>query len=190
LVPPNRNRAKRRIVSNVVKVQVYATPQINAGQNRVVVRGTTITINATSSNTNNSYKWRPNIFLNYDTLLTPTANLLLTTQYILQATSTQGCITTDTTLITAVNSLFIPNAFTPNFDGINDVWRITNLDAETQTTLYIYNRQGQQIHYYKGNAPSWNGLFKQTPVAAGNYVYYLTFNNGLPPIKGNLLVLQ
>jgi gliding motility-associated-like protein len=178
-----------RIVSNLIKITVFALPQISAGQIRTVVRGNSITINA-KSNTTANYKWRPATFLNTDTALTPICTPLINTTYTLTATSPQGCTSSSLVNINVVNSIYIPNAITPNFDGVNDVWQITNLDAEIVVTVYIYNRVGQQVYYYKGNSPTWNGTYKQTPVAAGNYVYYITFNNGMPAQKGNLLVIK
>ncbi|MBK8413939.1 MAG: gliding motility-associated C-terminal domain-containing protein [Bacteroidetes bacterium] len=68
------------------------------------------------------------------------------------------------------NYLFIPNAFSPNGDGINDLYEIINLDNDK--VFEIYNRFGQLI--YSGN--SWNGSYENVVCETGVYLVNFQYN--------------
>ncbi len=77
--------------------------------------------------------------------------------------------------------LWIPNAFTPNGDGVNDNWEIRNLHIYDNAIFQIFNRWGQEI-YYGFCDDVWNGKAEWGYVPAGNYVYTLNLNNGTEPV--------
>ncbi|MBL0342777.1 MAG: gliding motility-associated C-terminal domain-containing protein [Bacteroidetes bacterium] len=83
--------------------------------------------------------------------------------------------------------IYIPNAFTPNGDGINDFFEIKTLDLNI-STLSIYNRFGEQI--YTGT--SWNGSFNKTICPEGIYGYTIQQQKGNKIIKetGTVLLLR
>ena len=64
----------------------------------------------------------------------------------------------------------IPDAFTPNFDGINDGFTFESRFI-SHIILSIYNRWGQKIFYQEGNEIYWNGIYKNEKVPAGIYIY-------------------
>jgi gliding motility-associated-like protein len=84
--------------------------------------------------------------------------------------------------------LWIPNAFTPNGDGINDNWEIRNLHIYDNAIFQIFNRWGQEI-YYGFCDDVWNGKSEWGLVPAGNYVYTLNLNNGTEPVCGIVSVV-
>ncbi|MBI1184273.1 T9SS type B sorting domain-containing protein [bacterium] len=70
------------------------------------------------------------------------------------------------------STLFIPNAFTPNGDGVNDIfsvgtWGITNFDC------HIYSRWGQQVAHSTDPSNIWDGTFNEEPFAMDNYRYVI-----------------
>jgi gliding motility-associated-like protein len=85
--------------------------------------------------------------------------------------------------------LYVPNAFTPNGDGRNDVFRIqtTNID---HCSMYIYSRWGDLIHEVHGTDIYWDGTINGSPAPIGSYVYvleYLPKNHIAPMVKrGNI----
>jgi len=87
-----------------------------------------------------------------------------------------------------VECIWIPNAFTPNGDGINDLWIIENLEIYSGAVLNIYNRWGQLIHT-GGCADKWDGKCNDRFVASGTYLYILDLKNGDNPFVGNLSVI-
>ncbi len=77
--------------------------------------------------------------------------------------------------------LNIPNAFTPNEDGINDVWEVSGLDVfdGANSTIQIFDRQQVLVHQEEGpDRLSWNGRWMGRPVPTGTYWYVLRLPDG------------
>jgi gliding motility-associated-like protein len=74
----------------------------------------------------------------------------------------------------------VPNAFSPNGDGINDQWRVRGLGIE-RYHFTIYNRWGGEVYTGEGSdgRPQWNGRHEGQEVPAGTYVYTLTVRDPL-----------
>ena len=106
------------------------------------------------------------------------------TEYELVITDPQGCSATASVLISVKDNkaVFIPNAFSPNADGINDRFIIsTNQSVQQIQSLQIYNRWGALIHkqtLFPSNdfAFGWNGTFKGQFLNSGVYVYLLVID--------------
>ncbi|MBK6609596.1 MAG: gliding motility-associated C-terminal domain-containing protein [Sphingobacteriales bacterium] len=81
----------------------------------------------------------------------------------------------------------LPTAFSPNNDGINDIFALVASNKETmQAHLSIYNRLGQVV--YSGAAQSgWDGTHNNAPAPVGVYAYVLTYTN---PLSGNTELLK
>ncbi len=75
--------------------------------------------------------------------------------------------------------IYIPTAFTPNNDGLNDRWNLPALPALPLAEVRVYNRYGQLIFYNKGYAKQWDGSFKGMPQPTGVYVYIIDLKNVL-----------
>ncbi|MDD3740613.1 MAG: gliding motility-associated C-terminal domain-containing protein, partial [Bacteroidales bacterium] len=111
--------------------------------------------------------------------------------YTITITDSHQCnkeITGITLIDLPVECIWIPNAFTPNGDGLNDLWIIENLEIYYGAVLNIYNRWGQLIHT-GGYTDKWNGKCNDRFVASGTYLYILDLKNGEKPFVGNLSVI-
>jgi gliding motility-associated-like protein len=86
--------------------------------------------------------------------------------------------------------IFIPNAFSPNGDGINDNFNVTITNIKT-FHIRIYNRWGQQLFETSDINRSWDGLFNGSPVPFGVFYYAIktTGNNGSKIIRGGSVTL-
>ena len=86
---------------------------------------------------------------------------------------------TYTTLGADLDSLTMPNVFTPNGDGVNDLLRLRAPEAQTLDQLYlkVYNRWGQSV--YQTNDPNfaWDGRYLDRPLSPGVYVYHLSWQS-------------
>ena len=71
--------------------------------------------------------------------------------------------------------IFIPNAFSPNNDGLNDVFRITGLGFDN-IKMSIYSRWGEKI-YESNDFKEWNGIYKGADVQTGVYLYMMTITD-------------
>ncbi len=84
----------------------------------------------------------------------------------------------------------IPNTFTPNGDGINDTWKITNTNTDVIYTVTIFNRYGQQVFFSKGNTVIWNGQFNSKDASSGVYYYAITTNIKGLQYSGSLTLIR
>ena len=83
---------------------------------------------------------------------------------------TQGCVLVDSTLITVIlpDSFYIPNAFTPNGDGINDSFYVYGQSGVTVHEFRVFDRWGEKVH---DGAYPWDGKYKGEVCQPGIYVY-------------------
>lgn len=178
------------IASSVVAVTVYATPVVNAGPDRVIIKGETATLEAKATGESLSFVWTPSQFLNNATLLNPIATPDKNITYTLTATSVGGCSNSDTLFIKVIDGIHIPTAFTPNGDGLNDQWRIPDLAAIPGAEVWLFNRNGEAVYHSQGGAVSWDGTIKGKPQASSVFVYLITLTKGQPPLKGLLTLIR
>jgi gliding motility-associated-like protein len=87
-------------------------------------------------------------------------------------------------------SIFIPNAFTPNGDGINDGFGVKGEGIE-DFTLTIFNRWGEIIFESSDPREKWDGSFKQQPCELGNYIYTVNAKNlGRKSMTGTVALVR
>ena len=75
------------------------------------------------------------------------------------------------------NELFVPNAISPNGDGLNDYWRIIGLEAFSSSRVIIYDRLGIKIFESEDYQNNWNGSFNGSPIPDGTYFYEIYLSN-------------
>lgn len=86
--------------------------------------------------------------------------------------------------------LEIPTAFSPNGDGINDVWRIPGLDAYRPLLVTVYNRLGTKIYQSNGYPQPWDGQYLNQALPAGTYYYIFDFKNARPTLSGWVAIVK
>ncbi len=166
------------------------TALANAGRDTTVLENQPFVLLGSGGTT---YFWQPPIGLDDITKANPTGTLINNQQYVLRTTTAQGCISFDTVFITVLRNLIIPNAFSPNGDGINETWGIEQLKDYPNAVVQIFNRNGQLMYTAKGNnITAWNGTINNKPVPVGTYYYVITLNNLLrnKPISGWVMVVR
>ncbi len=97
--------------------------------------------------------------------------------YVFQVVDQFGCVFLDTARVTLFDAdvqLFAPNAFSPNDDGVNDVFQVLGY-GENSTELTIYNRWGEQLYTTNSLAMPWDGRYNGTVVKNDVYVYVLKY---------------
>lgn len=154
------------------------------------------TANLTATGGTN-YIWSPSTGLNDSTSAAPISSVKQTQQYILQGKDpSTGCFGFDTIIVKAdfgiLYPLFIPNAFTPNGDGMNDCYRIIYDGPITKLNFSIYNRWGERVFYTNNIKDCWNGVYKKRDAEEANYVYYIKVTNDCTSIVeyGNLVLIR
>lgn len=94
------------------------------------------------------------------------------------------------TIVAVAPTIVIPNAFTPNGDGYNDLWDIPTLAGYPQCMVSIYNRYGGLIYQSRGYPRAWDGTYHGSQLPTGTYYYIIDLKNGTPPLSGYVAVIR
>jgi gliding motility-associated-like protein len=86
--------------------------------------------------------------------------------------------------------IVIPNAFTPNGDGINDLWDIAALQGYPGCAITIFNRYGTIVYSSIGYAKAWDGTYGGNALPAGTYYYIIDLKNGRKKLAGAVTILR
>lgn len=165
-------------------------PIANAGDDVTIDRVNVVQLNAKQDPANISYKWTPNAYLSSSNIPNPVSFPLNDIMYALEVTSADGCVASDTMKIWIEDLLNVPNAFSPNGDGINDTWIIPLLETYPKAIIEIFNRFGKIVHRTVGYKTPWNGTTSGSPLPAGTYYYYINPNNGKKLKTGWVQILR
>lgn len=171
-------------------VQASATPTL-------LLPGGTAQLSALPIGNGIAYSWQPAAPLNNASTATPIATLQATTLFT--ATITDGiCTKSDTVLVKVYElvcgmpDIFVPNTFTPNKDGTNDVLRVRGNNIARMEFL-IFDRWGELIFATEQQDQGWDGTYKGRPVDPAVFVYHLTVDCGDGQhyfTKGNVTVIR
>lgn len=121
-------------------------------------------------------------------------NTLLVTKpgdYLLTVEDSNGCKANVTyKVIPWCEEIFVPNTFSPNGDGINDIWRVVGLEDDPAASVEIYNRHGSLMYKGRGSSAVWDGKINSSEAAIGVYYYIIKTKNSVKPVKGSLMVVR
>lgn len=118
-----------------------------------------------------SYEWQPFVGLNCNTCDTVTATPLETTTYYIKISDSLGCFSYDTVTVTIEYfPFFLPNGFSPNNDGNNDVLYVRGTGIQS-IYLQIFDRYGNLMFATTDQNEGWDGTYKNKPVNTGVYIY-------------------
>lgn len=168
-----------RIIIQLSEVDVDAGPDhmINIGES---VQLTTVTSGSVSS-----YYWEPG---NVAPTASPTVSPAESTTYTVLVTDIYGCTASDEVHVKVVLPLFIPNAFTPNGDGVHDVWEVQGLERFADLKVEIYNRWGNLIYSSRGSYKPWDGKKNGEYMPVGTYYYVIDVGDEMKPLTGAILL--
>jgi gliding motility-associated-like protein len=142
-----------------------------------------------------TYTWTPGSAMNNSHIANPLVTLTDDTYFVLTVQDAIGCTDTDTVLIKVYRgpSFYIPNAFTPNGDGLNDDFKPTYVGIERLDYFRIFDRYGVLVYETHDMGAAWNGTYKGRMQNTGNFVYIVKGmdKNGQEKIlKGNVLLIH
>lgn len=162
-----------------------------AGNDSILFLGDSMRIGTPSPYTST---WEPSAGLSCSNCPNPIASPAQTTTYVLTQTNELGCTGSDTITIQVevIISFFIPNAFSPNKDGNNDVFRVRALGLEN-LELFIVDRYGHEVAALKGIDASWDGTHNGKAVNPSVFAYYGTLfflDGSRVPVQGNVQVMR
>lgn len=185
-----------------VTVAVGNYPIINLGQDKILPAGTQLILNASVVNGPLLYyRWSPATDLSCANCPTPIATIKKSVCYSLLGINIYGCDAVDTICIKAFcesAQVFIPNAFTPDNDGVNDVLMVRGTGIKLVKSFRVFNRWGQVVFEranFTANDPNfgWDGRIKGALSVPDVYVYTceVVCEDDTPFIfKGNVSIIK
>jgi gliding motility-associated-like protein len=178
--------------SNSKDILVMPTPTVSAGRDTVILEGGSVKLQGIASGSNLTYKWLPSIGLSSDDVLDPVADPINDVTYILTVTSDQGCVSMDEIKVKVLKAPIVPNAFSPNGDGVNDSWNIKYLESYANATVTIFSRYGSIVYYSsKGYSQPWTGQANGSDLPMGTYYYIIDPKTvGRKLIAGDVTIIR
>ncbi|MEO6730939.1 MAG: PKD domain-containing protein [Ferruginibacter sp.] len=183
-----------KAVTNSVLVTVSKV-KANAGpSDTAVVSDQPLQLNGTGGN---SYLWSPPRWLSNTGIANPVALPLNDIQYIVKVSNTFGCVDYDSIQVKVFKvaaGIYVPTAFSPNSDGLNDYFRPVSLGLKSLQTFRVYNRWGHIIYSDTNTESSgWDGTYKGNKQEPATYVWYAEgtdFRNQVVRKKGYVVLIR
>jgi len=160
----------------------YLFPGEIVNRDTTIFLGNAVGISA-GFNCASSVSWSPTLGLSvtdeYSTIATPEQS----TTYTLNTVTSGGCTQIDTVRVNVISNedvscenLLLPAAFTPNGDGLNDLYRISNtFIIESLESLEILDRWGTRVFMTNNVNEGWDGTFNGDLVNPGHYIYKISY---------------
>lgn len=160
-------------VSDTVTITVIPPIKAYAGRDTFTIAGRPLQLAASGGTT---YLWRPTTGLDNPTTDAPVATLPTTIDSIryIARVSSGSCFAEDDVLVRVFKNgpdLYVPSAFTPNGDGLNDIVRPVGVGIAQLQHFRIYNRWGQLLYTTAQLGQGWDGSYNGVKQPAGTYVY-------------------
>jgi gliding motility-associated-like protein len=186
---------------------------VQIGNDTALCQGTTLMLKATSSNDSLDshsllYKWNDGSSLSY--YLVKSSGT-----YSVEVRDNRGCIATDTIVVSVLDqhacdnkdqgtvynpypsTIFVPKAFSPNHDGVNDDLEIFGKNLN-EFKIMIYNRWGEIIFISEDRNVKWNGTYRGEDMQIGTYPWVLYYNetnkskniSELKVVKGSVTLIR
>ena len=181
IVEVNYNGCKK---SDTVNVNYSLKPRFTLGQDEAICPGNTILLSP-QLNSLWQLSWQ-------DGTTNPTYTVTQPGNYSLSATN--NCGTTQDVIVVSkgICKVYVPTAFTPNNDGLNDIFRVSGADVITEFNLKIFNRWGEVIFETTDKTKGWDGKLKGELLTTGTFVYLLKYkelNTDKPAMQKGTFVL-
>ena len=165
------------IESNKIVTTVNPTPLLFIGNDTVISPGQAVVLNPTVEGAVVSYQWEPPAYLDNPSIKNPVASPVATTIYQLTVTGESGCTVSGKISVVVYYPLRMPNVFTPNADGKNDVFRIPPSTPQKIISFSIFNRWGQMVFRTTNSSAGWDGSFKNQIQPVGTYVWMIDYED-------------
>jgi gliding motility-associated-like protein len=184
-----------------VRIDVYPIPTVEAGQDKTIAVGSSVQLNAAISPDVTDIKWIPSNGLSCNNCPNPVARPTTDATYTIRVRNPGGCSSSDQLRILVTcdgGNLYMPNTFSPNRDGANDVFFPRGRGIHGIRALRVFNRWGEvvfeRMNFAANDASSgWDGTYKGMPASPDVYVYTIEIicqNNTTLSFKGNIALVR
>ncbi len=185
-------------VEDSLSVSVHPIPTVDAAVDKpIIFAGEQVQLTATQD-AGYSYNWTPANLVSQSTLFNPVSSPVETTIFTVSVHTADNCTNQDTVSVQVLESLcdqslvFIPNAFTPNGDKVNDEFVVRSKTLKN-IHLIVYDRWGNKVFETNDISKGWDGSYKGLPAPVDAYGYYFTgecLQGEKISLKGNVTLLR
>ncbi|MBS1636776.1 MAG: gliding motility-associated C-terminal domain-containing protein [Bacteroidetes bacterium] len=159
------------LTTGVYTVVVHPIPALSARPGyTMLLPGESVQLQATADST---CYWYPGYALSCTSCYNPVSGPDSNTVYYVSTVNHFGCINTSSVVVNVEPTFYVPNSFTPNGNGLNDLFRPV-FTGYTELDVYIFNRWGELLYHYNTLDGGWDGTFKGGKCEMGVYVYKIT----------------
>ncbi|MBO9658339.1 MAG: gliding motility-associated C-terminal domain-containing protein, partial [Chitinophagaceae bacterium] len=177
------------------RVNVLPLPVVSAGRsNDIDCSYGESRLSASGART---YSWTPSATLSNAAVHNPVATPRVSTVYTVTGMDMAGCKGTDTVIVRVTSEnkggYSLPNAFTPNNDGLNDCFGVKFWGIVDNIEFSVFDRWGVRVFYSKDPKACWDGTYKGEKQPGGVYVYMIKANTGCEPAvfrKGTFVLIR
>ncbi len=165
-----------------------------AGNDTNAILGRQHQLMATGRNAT-AFVWSPSAPLNNPFIAIPQAIIYNDTYFFVRVTDAIGCTDDDTILVKVYEgpTYYLPNAFTPNGDGLNDVFFPTPVGISSTEYFRVFDRYGASMYQTREWMKGWDGTLKGKPASSGTYVWMIKGidkNGSVVEMKGTVILLR
>ncbi|GAB3901661.1 gliding motility-associated C-terminal domain-containing protein [Spirosoma agri] len=166
-------------------VLVRPLPDVNVPSELAIQPGESINLPG-PVNGNYQYNWTPTLTLDNPTIARPMARPDSTTTYRLAIQDQFGCESSASLVVYVESRLYIPDAFTPNGDGQNDVWELRNVSKLNNVDVTVFNRWGTIVFHSSGYTTPFNGQ----DLPDGPYAYVISYGTPKKRQTGQVMLIR
>ena len=168
-------------------------PGINAGSDKTIEPGDEVVIGGDpTANDGVEVTWTPDQDITSTSVFNPMVNPLRTTTYYVSGIDNDECFGIDSVVVTVEKIVDPVGGFSPNGDGVNDLFVIDRINKFPEAQVQIFNRWGSLLFTSdKGYTKPWNGKFNGNELTVGTYYYVIDLNvDGEEFITGPVSILK
>ena len=171
-------------------IKVEKNPTVQLPEKVYVLQGGSVVLQPVITGNVSKYAWSPSTWLDRSDIQNPRSTPTGDITYRLTVSSAEGCSGYDDVKVIFLITPVIPNAFSPNGDGINDAWNIPSLESFENSTVQVFNRYGKIVFNSIGYHKPWDGSYNGSILPVGVYYYIINTGNGKRPFAGSLTILK
>jgi len=165
-----------QLQSNSIVMQVKPSPRVTMiSKDTSVMAGSVVQLSVATTDNPTMFTWKPAALLTSPQSFTTFSKPLTTGtyQFMFEATGSNGCVRTRGGTVKALQTFYMPNSFTPNGDGINDLFRLPPGSAFHLEEFSIFDRWGNKVFATRDITKGWDGKYNNE-MLPGTYVYLIT----------------
>ena len=170
-----------------IPVTIHPASHINAGPDQIIEEGQSAQLQGSGEGV---YQWYSSASQTAIQVVAPLVTPNKTTTYTLTVINANGCVASDEMTVLVQKKLSVPNAFTPNNDGVNDTWEITNIESRQDVKLEVFNRWGSKVYESIGYPQPWDGVVAGKELPVNTYFYVISLEGGRQRLTGSVSIIR